>query len=135
MILIDTAGNYLSFQNLENEYIIIFFWDYDCGICKNEIVELQKIYKNTSYDFEIYAVNVNADLDEWKKMVIDKKLTWINVNGTRSVTPDFHDLYDISGTPAIFILDKDRKIIAKQLAANQILPFLEKYSKMKSNKP
>jgi thiol-disulfide isomerase/thioredoxin len=135
LILIDTSGNYRSFQNLKNEYIFIFFWDYDCGICKNEIIELQKIYMKIWYDFEVYAVNVNADLDAWKKFVIDKKLTWINVNGTRSVTPDFHDLYDISGTPAIFILDKDRKIIAKQLAANQVLPFLEKYSKLNAIKP
>lgn len=135
MILIDTAGNYKSFKNLTSDYLIIFFWDYDCGICKSEIVELQKIYKKIWFDFEVYAVNTNADLDAWKKMIIEKKLTWVNVNGTRSVTPDFHDLYDISGTPAIFILDKDRKIIAKQLAANQVLPFLERYSKMNTSTP
>lgn len=131
LVLIDTSGNYLTFRNLPNDYIIIIFWDYDCGICKSDIIELQKIYKKIWYDFEVYAVNVNADLDEWKKTIIDRKLTWVNVNGTRSVTPDFHDLYDISGTPAIFILDKDRKIIAKQIAAKQVLPFFEKYSKMK----
>ena len=129
LIMIDSTGNYVSWQNLTNEYVFIFFWDYDCGICKSEISELQKIYKKIWYDFEVYAVCVNADLDTWKKTIIDKKLTWVNVNGTRSVTPDFHDLYDISGTPAIFILDKDRKIIAKQLAVKQVLPFLEKYNK------
>lgn len=135
LILVDTAGNYRSWQNIDNEYIIIYFWDYDCGICKAETIELQKIYKKIWYDFEVYGVCVNADLDAWKKAVVDKKITWVNVNGTRSVTPDFHDLYDISGTPAIFILDKERKIIAKQLAAKQILPFLEKYSKIKTDNP
>lgn len=130
LILIDTSGNYRTFRNLTNDYIIIIFWDYDCGICKSDIIELQKIYKKVWYDFEVYAVNVNSGLDEWKKAVVDKKLTWVNVNGTRSVTPDFHDLYDITGTPALFILDKNRKIIAKQIGAKQVLPFLEKYSKM-----
>lgn len=131
LILIDTSGNYRSFQKLTNDYIILFFWDTECGICKTEIVELQKIYKKIWFDFEIFAINVNADLEDWKKNITERKLDWINVNGTRSVTPDFHDLYDISGTPQIFILDKEHKIIAKNINAKQVLPFLEKYSKLK----
>lgn len=133
LILLDTTGNYISFQNLQNDYVILFFWDYDCGICKKDIVELQKIYKQTDFDFEVYSINVNADLNEWKETIVDRKLKWINVNGTRSISPDFHDLYDISGTPVIFILDKQQKIIARQLAANQVLPFLEGYSKTIEN--
>jgi len=129
LILLDTIGSYKSFQSLTNDYIIVLFWDVDCGICKNEIFELQKIYKKIWFDFEVYAVNVNADLDKWKDGIKKMKLTWVNVNGTRIVTQDFHDLYDISGTPAIFILDKDHHIIAKHISAKQILPFLEKYSK------
>jgi hypothetical protein len=129
MILLDTAGSYTSFERLTNDYILLLFWDADCGICKNEIFELQKIYKKIWFDFEVYAINVNSDLDEWKEGIDKMKLNWVNVNGTRSVTPDFHDLYDITGTPRIFILDKGHKIIANDISAKQVLPFLEKYAK------
>ena len=57
-------------------------------------------------------------------------MNWINVNGTRSVTPDFHDLYDTHQTPALFILDKERNIVAKNIPADKIETFLVNYSKM-----
>ncbi len=65
-----------------------------------------------------------------KNRMLEKGLEWINVNGTRSVTQNFHDLYDTYGTPAIFILDKNRKIIAKRISAKQILGFIENYQSL-----
>ena len=76
-------------------------------------------------DVEIYAINVNADLDKWKKSIKDREFNWVNVNGTRSVTQNFHDLYDTYGTPTIFILDKDKKIIAKKISGEQVEGFLK----------
>jgi len=53
----------------------------------------------------------------------------MNVNATQSITNDYHDLYDVQGTPALFILDPDRYLIAKRLSANQVLMFLDNYEK------
>ncbi len=126
LILLDTAGSYYSFLNLKNKYILLFFWDYDCSVCKREINELEKIYKDRKIDFEVFAVNVNGDLEKWEKTIRERGMDWVNVNGTRSVTEDFHDLYDIHGTPALFILDANRNIIAKRISATQVIPFLER---------
>ncbi len=127
LIVLDTAGSYYSFLNLKNKYILLFFWDYDCSVCKREIVELKKIYKDRKIDFEVFAVSVNSNLDKWKEAIRERSMDWVNVNGTRSVTQDFHDLYDIHGTPALFILDENRNIIAKHLSVKQVIPFLERY--------
>jgi len=129
LILLDTTGEYSSFLKLPNKYVLLLFWDYDCPVCKKEITELKQIYKKTDLDLEIFAISTNGDLDKWKKTISERQMNWVNVNGTRSVTNDFHDLYDIHGTPAIFILDKNRKIIAKHLTAKQVVPFLEKVEK------
>lgn len=133
LILIDTTGNYQSFFSLGNEYVLLYFWDYDCGICQKESEYLKKLYAETNLDIEIYAVNVNADLDKWKSSVKEKEFNWVNVNGTRSVTQNFHDLYDTYGTPAIFILDKNRNIIAKKIGAEQVEGFLEYQESLKEN--
>jgi len=129
LILLDTAGQYTSFLKLPDKYIMLLFWDYDCPVCKKEISQLKQIYKKTDLDLEIFAINTNGDLDKWKKTIHERQMNWVNVNGTRSVTKDFHDLYDIHGTPAIFILNKNRKIIAKHLTAKQVVPFLERVEK------
>ncbi len=127
--LVDSLGALVSFRVIQNTYTILFFWDSDCGICGKEVVELQKTYSNPDYDIEVYAINVNSDLDKWKKAVIEKEVPGINVNGTRSATKDFHDLYDIYGTPVIYVLDKDKHIIAKRIGADKLEEFIDNYEK------
>ena len=130
LMMIDTSGNYKSFSGLSNDYVILYFWDFDCGICKKESTALKELYKNPNYDIEVFAINVNGELDLWKQRIVENEFNWINVNGTRSVTEDFHDLYDAHGTPVIFILDKAHNIVAKHIAADQIENFLLNYEKV-----
>jgi len=132
LILIDTNGQYVSFNALTNKYIVILFWDDECGICKREIKYLQENLDSWNYDLEIFAVNINSDLDKWKKFIVDHNLKWTNVNGTRSVTQDFHDIYDIYGSPVIYLLDNERNIIAKRIAAKQIPDIIDHVEKEKS---
>ena len=129
LILIDTANVFRSFKEINSDYIILLFWDFDCSFCRKEIKELQALYKRTNFDFEVYAININGDHDRWKKAVHERDMQWINVNGTLSQTPDFHDLYDVHGSPVIFILDKQKRIIAKRVGTEQIVPFLENHEK------
>ncbi|NOY49842.1 MAG: DUF5106 domain-containing protein [Chlorobi bacterium] len=132
LILIDTSGAYTSFSHLNNKYIVILFFDYECGICKKEIKYLTENQGDWKYDVGIFAVNVNGDLDKWKEFIKEKNIgSWTNVNGTRSVTQDFHDIYDIYGTPVIYLLDEKRNIIAKRMGADQIIPIIERTEKSK----
>lgn len=127
LTLMDTAGNYIDFKSIPNQYTLLLFWDYKCGICKREIKELKKYYKNPKYDIEVYGIDINPDLKKWKKAVHDRKLPWINVNGTHSAKGNYNKLYDIHGTPVIYLLDKNKIIIAKQLSADHINDFLDHY--------
>ena len=52
-----------------------------------------------------------------------KKLTWINV-GDPYLHNNFRHDFDISSTPQVFILDSNKKIIAKKLDVTQIEDFL-----------
>jgi thiol-disulfide isomerase/thioredoxin len=128
--LIDTNNVFRSFREINSDYLVLLFWDYDCSFCKKEIKQLQQIYKSSPFDFEIFAINVNGDHDKWKKVVRERGIEqWVNVNGTLSQTPDFHDLYDVHGSPVIYLLDSKKRIIAKRIGADQIVPFLENYEK------
>ncbi|PLX04685.1 MAG: hypothetical protein C0595_02480 [Marinilabiliales bacterium] len=134
LILIDTAGAYTSFNHIKNNYLVILFYDYECGICKNEIKYLTENMPAWNYDVGVFAVNVNGDLNKWKEFIAEHKIqNWNNVNGTRSVTADFHDVYDIYGTPVIYLLDENRKIIAKRMGAEQIVSIIERNEKNKND--
>jgi hypothetical protein len=58
-------------------------------------------------------------------------MDWINVDGPRTLTPEYHSLYDITQTPVIYILNEQKEIIAKRLTVEQIEKFLENYLKKK----
>lgn len=125
--LIDTTGNYRSFREIKNEFTVLLFWDFECGVCKKEMDALINVYKSRSFDLEVFAIGTNGNLDGWKDYLIRNRLPWINVNGTRSLNADFHDLYDIYGTPVIYLLDKEKKIIAKRIKSEQISLVIENY--------
>ena len=133
LIVIDTAGNYKSFLSMPNQYTILLFWDYKCSICKREIKALKKMMAdNPPYDIGIFAINTNGDLKKWKETIHERNLeSWTNVNGTRSVTKDFHDIYDVNGTPVLYLLDSNKRIIAKKLKADKIILFLDHYTQTK----
>ncbi len=122
LILQDTSGKYVSFYSIRKKLTLLFFWDYKCHICKRQLAELVPMYPELAkkYDLAVYAININPDLNQWKAAVRNRRLPWINVNGTRSMKGDFTKLYDIHGTPQLFLLDKYMHIIAKQFSVNQL---------------
>ena len=69
-----------------------------------------------------------------KRYIRENKLNWINVNGPRSLTWGYHDKYDIYSTPVMYLLDEEKKIIAKRLLTDQLSDFIRKYDEMQALK-
>ncbi len=127
LILQDTTGRFISFYDVKSKYTLLFFWDYKCHICKRQLAELVPLYPKLKKQFglEVYGICINPDLKAWKAAVKSRQLPGIQVNGTRTLKGDFTKLYDIHGTPQLFLLDKEKHIIAKQFSVNQLLKILE----------
>jgi thiol-disulfide isomerase/thioredoxin len=149
VILRDTTDvNWKGFYDLKSEYVILYFWDPDCGHCKTSTPKLQKLYeqKLKARNVEVFAVAkaVGDEFGKWKKFVKEKNLTFINVGLTdklykaaqedaRQFIPkyttiqslNYQETYDIFSTPRVFLLDKDKKIIAKQLSIAQLEDYLD----------
>lgn len=127
LILTDTSGNFVSLHRVQADYTLVFFYEPDCGHCKTETDKIKEWYDNDTLGLAVFAVCTDTSLAAWKKYIVDRKLDWIHVNGTRSITADYHDLYNISMTPTLFLLDRNKRIIAKRLKTDQLRPFLEDY--------
>jgi hypothetical protein len=129
MIMMDTSGQLVSLYGIEAGFLVILFWDPDCGHCEKEIGHLTETYRalKDSIGLKVFAVCSDTSLAKMKQKVIRYGMEWINVNGPRSVTKDYHDLYDIQTTPVIYILDREKKIIAKRLPADKVKIFLRNY--------
>ena len=78
---------------------------------------------------KIFAVCADSSLVNWKSAIRKRKMDWINVDGPRSLTGDYHDQYDITTTPVVYILNNRKEIIAKRLVTEQFLQFFKNYIK------
>lgn len=129
LIMADTNNQFVPMSGIKADYLIVIFWVSSCSECKEEVNLINDFYKSTDLDIKIYAVNTDTTMSKWKNYIIKKQLDWIHVNGNISLTGDYHDLYDIYSTPVIYILDEEKRIIAKRLAAEKIPAFLQRRKK------
>lgn len=129
LIMLDTNERPVSLHAVKANYTLLFFWDTDCGHCKKETPKLKALYDTASIQLglEVFAVCSDTSYSKMKKYIRDNDLPWINVNGPRSLTGKYHDLYDIYSTPVMYLLDKDKKIIAKRLLTDQLASFIFRY--------
>jgi peroxiredoxin len=125
LLLIDTNDRFVSFRDFESDFTVLLFWDYNCNVCEDEIAELQSLIDTTIYNISVYAINTNRNIDQWKDVVSLRNMNWYHVNGTKSMTANFYNLYDINGTPRLFLLDDEKKIIAKHFKVAQLIPIIE----------
>ena len=129
--LVDTAGKPQRLYDLSANYSIVVFWDPDCGHCQTEIPKLDSLYESKwkSQNVKIYAVMVNElSVSKWGKFINEHAPSWIHVHQTNEMKaeeekakqPNYHQLYDIRTTPSLFLLDKEKRIIAKNISLEDL---------------
>jgi thiol-disulfide isomerase/thioredoxin len=118
------------------KYTVLVFWAADCGHCQTEVPKLHEELKKLKdqIDVKVFAVQTKDELFEtWRKFIIEKKLTdFIHVFDPIHLN-NLKERFDIYSTPVIYVLDKDKKIKAKRLGADQVpemLKTLESIEKM-----
>jgi hypothetical protein len=73
---------------------------------------------------EVLAVNIQTDVDKWKKYIQDQQLDWINL-ADPYVRSNFRKDYNINSTPKVFVLDKEKRIIARKIGVEQVKEIIE----------
>jgi thiol-disulfide isomerase/thioredoxin len=118
------VGKHFRLSQVEAEYLVLVFWEADCGHCKTAIPKLHEIYESSLKSKGIQVLAVNTLFGEegkvkWVDFVNSHHLySWMNAWNPYSY--DFKVQYDVLTTPQLFILDKNKKIIAKKIAVEQI---------------
>jgi peroxiredoxin len=118
-------GEPRSLHDVEARYLVVYFWESDCVHCQRETPALKELYeKYRDKGLEVFAANTEGNPENWKNAVGRYGLEWINVNDT-SNRSGFREKYDIYAIPMIYLLDENKRIIAKKLSVEQLEGFLE----------
>jgi thiol-disulfide isomerase/thioredoxin len=142
--MLDTAGKVSALYDLKSDYTVVVFWDPNCGHCKEEIPRIDSIYRASWKDRNvgIYAVMSENDVDAWKKYISTNHLTnWTHVYQSPEMLkannemqrPSFRQLYDVTQTPTLYLLDKEKRIVGKKLTLEQMNDLMNvKWSTLKN---
>ena len=107
---------YQRLSELKASITVLYFWDPDCGHCKKTTPEVLKIYnKYKDKGLRVFAVYTQGDQPKWMSYTKDNGLNeWVHV-WDPNIGSNFRNLYDISATPVIYVLDANKKILAKRI--------------------
>lgn len=120
LVMESDNGEYIALNQVRASYTVVYFWEPDCSHCQKETPVLYELFnKYRNKGFQVYAIYTQYKKEEWIKSLAEKGYDWINVWDS-NYNSNFRSLYDVSSTPTVFLLDKDKKIVAKKISVETL---------------
>lgn len=118
-------GQELALSSLRGKVVMIDFWASWCGPCRKENPAVKQIYdKYKDKGFEIYAVSLDNNKDQWKAAIAKDGLTWKHVSDLGGWKSSAAQLYSVHSIPQTFLLDEEGRIIKTGLRSHDLEPML-----------
>jgi thiol-disulfide isomerase/thioredoxin len=117
----DTAGKKIDLKGFRGKYTFVEFWASWCPPCREEsptLVRLYNAYKDKG--FTILSVSIDKNTTLWKNAIRQDGYTWENVCDLNGYGGPTAALYTVTAIPNSFLLDKNGRIIAKNLRGKEL---------------
>lgn len=117
-----------TLYNVKADYLILFFYNPDCHACKEITGQMvaspliEQLEQNKK--LKILAVYPDEDLEAWRKHIPDVPANWINSYDSQ-ITLKNDEIYDLKAIPTLYLLDKDKKVILKDVMLGQLMEYLQ----------
>lgn len=109
-------GDMVKLSSLKGNYVLIDFWAAWCRPCRVENPNVVKLYNKYKDDgFEIFGVSLDRKKEDWLQAIEKDGLEWTQVSDLSYFESEAAREYNITAIPATYLLDKDGKIMAKNL--------------------
>ena len=115
-------GEHVNLHKIQSKITIVLIYEPDCSHCKEFVPHLHKdVYQQfKDKGLKVYAIYSMDKKEEWTEFVTKHNLyDWINVWDENHIS-QFKILYDARKTPAVYLLDENKQIIAKSITVEQI---------------
>lgn len=122
---VDGVNRKLS--DLRGKYVLVDFWASWCGPCRKENPHVVSMYaKYHDKGFEVFSVSLDKTKQSWTDAIAKDKLTWPNhVSDLKGWGSEAAKIYGVNSIPSTFLLDKEGRIIAKNLRGQALTNVLQ----------
>lgn len=114
-------GKPFALSSFKGKVVLVDFWASWCGPCRKENPNVVALYKKYHpKGFEIFSVSLDDNKDKWLKAIEADGLIWNHVSDLKGWESDAAKLYGVSSIPFTLLLDREGKIVAKDLRGAQL---------------
>jgi len=109
-------GKKVSLTDFRGKYVLIDFWASWCRPCRMEnpnVVAAYNRYKDKG--FTVLGVSMDSNKDPWLAAIQQDRLTWTHVSDLKGWGNEVGKMYGVTGIPQNYLIDKEGKIVAKDL--------------------
>lgn len=128
--MLDSNKQQRKLSEFQGKIVLLEFWASWCRPCLSDMPYLKKTYENYhKYGFEIFAVSLDVNEEDWLNAIEQKNLNWNHVTELKSHGNTAKFIYGVSGIPDNFLIDEKGIIIARGLRREKLDRVLEKMIK------
>jgi thiol-disulfide isomerase/thioredoxin len=120
----DQFGKKQDIYSKTADYIVVYMYNPDCEHCQEQSPKLVKYYNENKTNVDVFAIAIDTDDAKWKAYIQKTGMAFTNVYDptNRSI----YGKYFVDVTPEIYVLNKERIIIGKNLKVDQIQTVIDR---------
>jgi len=122
IVIRDMKNRTVRLSGLKNDYTAVIFWASYCEHCQKLIPKLAEWYtEEKDIDLGVLAISIDTVKNDWTRYLDEHPLPWTNAIEQLGWNGKAASDYNVYATPTIFILDRERRIIAKPYTYREFL--------------
>ncbi len=133
----DVNGKILRLSSMKGNVVLLDFWASWCGPCRAELPNVVKNYKKYhDKGFEVFSVSLDDKKTDWTDAIKKDGLIWpYHVSDLLKWNSSVVELYKIKGIPKTILLDRNGKIIDRDLRGDALSQKLDEIFADAANQP
>lgn len=110
-----------TLYGIESNYTVLFFNDPTCQECNQVKRQLENNYATFEQKgIRVVAVYIDSEVAVWKKAVYHT--SWLSVYAE---DVDRKQLYNVRALPTLYLLDKQKRVLLKDVSVEKLIKYLE----------
>lgn len=122
----NTENKSKRISELTGNLTLLQFWGSGCGFSRSMNATLSQVYREYKpKGFEIISISNDIVKENWLTAIEEDHLAWPQLSNLKGWEGEVFQAYGINGTPSNFLIDKEGKIIARNIDETKIAQIIK----------